>query len=59
MPITGRERRIRLEARKRGISSIRTKSLPGGEYAHVYVVKAAGKRGGHTVMGEPQKKKGK
>lgn len=59
MPITGREKRVRVEARKRGIERIRTKELPGGQYAHVYIVKRAGKRGGHTVMGTPQTKKGK
>lgn len=58
MPYAVKERRIRTEAKKRGIKSIRTVDLPGGEYAHVYVVREPGKRGGHTVMGTPKKKKG-
>lgn len=58
MPYGTKERRIRREAKKRGIKAIRTKTLPGGEYAHVYVVREQGERGGHTVMGTPQKKKG-
>jgi len=58
MPYGAKERRIRREAKKRGIKSIRTVDLPDGEYAHVYVVREPGKRGGHTVMGNPKKRKG-
>lgn len=59
MPLSGRERRIRAEAKRRGIERIRTVDEPGGKYARVYVVKTAGPRGGHTLEGVPQKKKGK
>lgn len=59
MPFNAREKRIRAEAQRRGIERIRTKDLPGGKYAHVYITKQAGPRGGVAVMGQPQKKKGK
>jgi hypothetical protein len=58
MPYGARERKIRNEARKRGIKSIRTVDLPDEKYAHVYIVRQAGPKGGHTVMGTPKKKKG-
>lgn len=31
---------------------VRTIRLPDDRYAHVYVVREPGERGGHTVMGE-------
>lgn len=58
MPYSAQERRIRAAAKSRGIKAIRTKDLPGGEYAHVYVVRKAGPMGGHTIQGTPKKKKG-
>lgn len=59
MPYTEKERRIKAEVLSRGLVRVRTKKVGKGKYAHVYVVKRAGKNGGHTVMGEPQEKKGK
>jgi hypothetical protein len=41
-----------------GAKRIRTMKLPGGKYAHVFVVRRKGKRGGHTVLGEVKKKHG-
>lgn len=58
MPYTEKERRIKYKAIGRGITHVRTKKLDGGKYAHVYVVRRAGPKGGHTVMTEPQTKKG-
>ena len=42
-------------AARGGARKIRTKKLPGGRYVHIYVVKTAGKRGGHTVAGPGKK----
>lgn len=56
MPYNERERRIRAAARQRGIVGYRTKSLPGGKYAVVTIVRKPGDKGGHTVMGTPQQK---
>jgi hypothetical protein len=38
-----------------GAVRVRTKKLPDGRYIHVFVVRKAGPRGGHTVAGEPTK----
>jgi len=46
----------RSEERKRHVKYYRTIKLPHGKYAHVAVVKKAGPRGGHTVMGKIHKK---
>lgn len=44
--------------RKRGgLRRVRTIELKGGRYAHVYVVKNPGPRGGHTVLGEVKRRK--
>jgi len=46
------------ELRKRGgLVRVRTKKLPGGRYEHIYVVRKAGPRGGHTIAGEPKRRK--
>jgi len=47
------------EERKRHVKYYRTIKLGKGKYAHVAVVKKAGPRGGHTVMGKIHKKKRK
>lgn len=57
MPNTVAERRIKSAANARGIKSVRTKTLAGGKYAHVYVVRKSGPNGGHTVMSVIQRKK--
>jgi hypothetical protein len=58
--MTAKEHRIKAIVRKRGgASKVRTKSLPGGKYRHVYVVRVAGPNGGHTVEGVTETKKGK
>lgn len=46
-------------AKRGGTVRVRTVQLPDGRYAHVYVVRRAGPRGGHTIMSEPKKRKGK
>ena len=43
-------------ARRGGARRVRTVTLPDGRTATVYVVRKAGPRGGHTVLGEPRKK---
>lgn len=45
--------------RRGGATKVRTIEIPGhpGEYAHVYVVRKPGKKGGHTVLGEVKEKK--
>jgi len=45
-------------AARGGATRVRTIRLPNDRYAHVYVVPKAGKRGGHTVMGEIHHRKG-
>jgi hypothetical protein len=37
---------------------VRTIKLSGNRYAHVYVVRKEGPRGGRTVAGKPKTKKG-
>ena len=44
------------EERKRHVKYYRTMKLGKSKYAHVAVVKKAGPRGGHTVMGKIHKK---
>lgn len=44
--------------RRGGVVRWRTKRLPNGEIVHIAIVRKPGKRGGHTVAGEPRKKKG-
>jgi len=45
------------EERRRHVKYYRTIKLSKGKYAHVAIVKKAGKRGGHTIMGKIHKKK--
>lgn len=45
-------------ARRGGAVRVRRIKLSDDRYANVYVVRKAGKRGGHTVMGEPHAKEG-
>lgn len=44
--------------RRGGARKVRTIKLDDGRYLHVYVVPKAGPRGGHTVAGEPKRRKG-
>lgn len=44
-------------ARRGGAVKVRTQRLPDDRYRHIYVVRDAGPRGGHTVAGEVQQKK--
>lgn len=44
-------------ARRGGAVRVRTIRLKGGRYAHVYVVRRKGKRGGKTVLGEVKTRK--
>ena len=46
----------RKEERKRGVKYYRTIKLGKDKYAHVAVVRKAGPRGGHTIMGKIHKK---
>lgn len=46
------------EATKRGIKRVVTVQPKKGYYMHVYIVKRAGPRGGHSVQGNLQKKRG-
>jgi hypothetical protein len=47
----------RTELRKRGgVRRVRTIRIGKDRYAHVYVVKKRGKRGGTTVLGEVKRK---
>lgn len=41
----------------RGLRKVRTIQLPDGRYAHVFVVRKAGPRGGHTELGKAKRKK--
>lgn len=46
--------------RKRG-GLVRVRTMEGphpGQYVHVYVVRKAGPRGGHTIAGETKTRKG-
>lgn len=45
-------------SRRGGAVRVRRVRLGDGRYMNVYVVRKAGPRGGHTVAGEPQKRKG-
>jgi len=45
------------EEKKRHVKYYRTIKLGKDKYAHVAVVKKAGPRGGHTVMGRIHKKR--
>ena len=45
------------EEKKRHVKYYRTIKLGKDKYAHVAIVKKAGPRGGHTVMGKIHKKK--
>jgi len=47
----------RKEERKRGVKYYRTIKLGKDKYAHVAVVRKAGPRGGHTIMGKIHKRK--
>lgn len=44
-------------AARGGATKIRTIKLPDGRYAHVYVVRKKGPRGGKTVLGEIKRPK--
>lgn len=46
------------EAERRGIRRVRTQSLGGGRYRRIYVVDEPGPKGGHTVPGKVQRRKG-
>lgn len=39
-------------AKRGGAVKVRTVRISGGRYAHVYVVRRKGKRGGKTVLGK-------
>lgn len=39
-------------AARGGAVRVRTQKLSGGRYRHIYVVREAGPRGGHTIAGE-------
>lgn len=45
-------------ARRGGVVRVRTVKVGPDRYAHVYVVRKRGKRGGRTVLGEVTRKKG-
>ena len=45
-------------AARGGATRVRTVKLPNGRYRHVFVVRDAGPRGGHTVAGPVKKSKG-
>jgi hypothetical protein len=45
-------------AQRGGATRVRTVKLPNGRYRHVFVVRDAGPRGGHTVAGPAKKRKG-
>jgi len=47
------------EERRRGLRYYRTIRLGKGKYAHVGIVRKAGKRGGHTVIGKIRRYKRK
>ncbi len=40
-----------------GATKVRTVKIGKNKYAHVYVVRKAGKRGGKTVLGEIKRRK--
>lgn len=42
-----------------GAKRWRTVKLPSGKYVKIAIVRKAGPRGGHTVAGDVQKRKGK
>lgn len=44
-------------AKRGGATKVRTIRLSNGKYAHVYVVRKKGKRGGRTVLGEVKRRK--
>ncbi len=48
-----------VKEKKRGVKKYRTIKLGKNKYAHVAVVKKAGKRGGHAVMGKVHTRKGR
>jgi len=43
-------------AARGGYTRVRTQKLSGGRYRHVFVVRDAGPRGGHTVVGPTKKR---
>ena len=45
-------------AKRGGVVKVRTVKISGNRYAHVYVVRKKGKRGGKTVLGEVKNTKG-
>jgi hypothetical protein len=45
-------------SKRGGAVRVRTIKLSGNRYAHVYVVRKKGPRGGRTVAGKPKTKKG-
>jgi hypothetical protein len=45
-------------AKRGGATKVRTVQVAPGKYAHVYVVRKKGPRGGKTVLGEIKKKRG-
>jgi hypothetical protein len=47
------------EIARGGVKRYRTIRLRGGRYATVAVVRKAGPRGGHTIIGKARKRKGR
>jgi len=47
------------QEKKRKVKRYRTKSLPGGKYIRIAIVKKPGPRGGHSIAGKVKKKKKK
>lgn len=45
-------------AARGGAVKVRTIKLSASKYAHVYVVRKKGKRGGRTVLGEVKRRRG-
>jgi len=43
--------------RRGGLVKVRTVRLSGGRYRHIYVVRKAGPRGGHSIGGETKRRK--
>lgn len=46
------------EQKRGGAIRHRTIKLPNGKYMHVAIVRKRGKRGGHTIAGQPQSGRG-
>lgn len=61
MPRIKGEKKIKAEIKRRGgaveVKTVHPNPNNKSEYAHVYVVRTPGKRGGKTIMGPIQRKK--